>query len=102
MITIIDKENKTHLIDFTPGQTLLKVLIDNNLDEGVGICGGCCDCATCHVRAPECTNIPLNNEEDLTLEAYALNRYDDSRLGCQFELTEDMDNYVFTIVNENN
>jgi len=100
MITIIDKENKKHLIDFKPGQTLLKTLIENNLDDGVGICGGCCDCATCHVRAPDLQYLRLNKEEDETLEAYALNRYDDSRLGCQFELTEDMDNYVFTIVNE--
>tara|TARA_B100000809_G_C14943191_1_gene461169 strand:+ start:449 stop:754 length:306 start_codon:yes stop_codon:yes gene_type:complete len=101
MIYIIDKQGKKHSVEFKPGQTLLKVLIDNDLDEGVGICGGCCDCATCHVRAPDLQYLRLNKEEDVTLEAYALTRHDDSRLGCQLELTEDMNNYIFTIVNEN-
>ena len=43
---------------------------------------------------------PINEEEDATLDAYALNRYNDSRLGCQIRLTEQMKGYKFTIVNE--
>tara|TARA_B100000029_G_C17234046_1_gene836422 strand:- start:399 stop:704 length:306 start_codon:yes stop_codon:yes gene_type:complete len=100
MITIIDKLGRTNDVDFNIGETLLTCIVRNNLNHGVGICGGCCNCATCHVRVTGDDLNPINEEEDATLDAYALNRYDDSRLGCQIRLTEQMKGYKFTIVNE--
>jgi 2Fe-2S ferredoxin len=99
MITIIDKLGRTNEVDFNINETLLTCIVRNNLDHGVGICGGCCDCATCHVRVTG-TIDPVNEEEDATLDAYALNRYDDSKLGCQIRLTEQHDGSKFIIVNE--
>ena len=72
---------------------------DHDVPGMVAECGGACACATCHVyvdaawlqRLP-----PVDEMEDAMLDA-AQDRSPESRLGCQIELTPELDGMRVTI-----
>ncbi|KAL1131613.1 hypothetical protein AAG570_011227, partial [Ranatra chinensis] len=76
------------------GDSILDVVVNNDLDfDGFGACEGTLTCSTCHVilkqadydRLPE---KPSDEEFDMLDLAYGLT--DTSRLGCQIQLTKDL------------
>lgn len=77
------------------GDSLLDVIVNNNIDlDGFGACEGTLTCSTCHlIFKPEDYNKlpdkPSDEELDMLDLAYELT--DTSRLGCQINLTKDMD-----------
>jgi len=77
------------------GDSLLDVVVNNNLDfDGFGACEGTLTCSTCHCifkqedydRLPE---KPCDEELDMLDLAYDLTPT--SRLGCQIQLTKELD-----------
>ena len=85
------------------GETLLDVARANAMDEDIeGICGGLCACATCHVYVDE-PYLGLLDEQDEdeedTLDASAgtILLKPNSRLGCQIQLTAQLDGLVATV-----
>ena len=84
------------------GQTLLDVGHGNLGDEMAGICGGDCECATCHVYVDE-PYLGLLDEQDEdetdTLDASAdfTPIKANSRLGCQIKLTAALDGMVVRV-----
>lgn len=77
------------------GDTLLDVVVNNSIDfDGYGACEGTLTCSTCHVilkkedfeRLPD---KPSDEEFDMLDLAFGLT--DTSRLGCQIQLTKDLD-----------
>ncbi|XP_028173246.1 adrenodoxin [Ostrinia nubilalis] len=84
----IDTEGKV-------GDTLLDVVVNNDLNiEGFGACEGTLTCSTCHVilKQKDYDSLPeevTDEERDMLDLAYGLT--DTSRLGCQIELTKDLD-----------
>ena len=91
------RNNETTTVDVPAGFTLMEAARDYaQLPEIPGDCGGACACATCHVIVePEWYDklSPINQdlaEQDL-LEyepGYVPNQ---SRLGCQVQLTRELD-----------
>ncbi len=76
------------------GESLMQVATGNAVDGIIGECGGGCACATCHVYVePEWRDVvgPPDVLEEMTLEGVAHIMQDNSRLGCQVLLTEEMD-----------
>lgn len=77
------------------GDTLLDVIVDNKIDlDGFGACEGTLTCSTCHlIFKPEdydkLPDKPGDEEMDMLDLAYDLT--DTSRLGCQINLTQDME-----------
>lgn len=77
------------------GDSLLDVVVDNNIDlDGFGACEGTLTCSTCHlIFKPEdydkLPDKPGDEEMDMLDLAYDLT--DTSRLGCQINLTKDME-----------
>ncbi len=74
------------------------------LDYGVAaICGGLCSCATCHVYIDEAwvDRLPAkqSDEQELLVELTDY-REQTSRLSCQVEFTEDLDNLKLTIAED--
>jgi ferredoxin len=73
------------------GESLLQTAHNNEIDLE-GACEGVCACSTCHLILPkelyDSLSEPSEDEEDMLDMAYGLT--DTSRLGCQIELTEDM------------
>lgn len=76
------------------GETLMDAAKRKELVEAT--CGGAVECATCHIHLVSSTSevqaVPVpepTNEEEDQLE-YALFADDNSRLGCQIEITPDL------------
>ncbi|OQV22335.1 putative Adrenodoxin, mitochondrial [Hypsibius exemplaris] len=95
------REGKTYDAYGKAGDTLLDVIINNDLDfDGFGACEGTLACSTCHVIVPQAEfdrlpNKPCDEELDMLDLAYDLTKT--SRLGCQIEISADLDGIEVTI-----
>ena len=66
----------------------------------VGACGGCLQCATCHVYVDEGFLGKLDaieGEEEVMLQSTAADRKPNSRLSCQIRLRPEFDGIVVTM-----
>ena len=94
-MTFIDQKGAATEVQSPAGKSILEIAHSNNIDIE-GACEGAMACSTCHVvvedewyaRLPD----PGIDEEDMLDLAFGLTRT--SRLGCQLELTDDLDGLV--------
>lgn len=100
-ITITDRNSNTNDYEFRNKQKLTSLMIQNNLDEGFGICGGFLDCGTCHVVVESGGSMEKQEDEQDCLDAFAFNANDKSRLACQVILNESWDGASIKIVPDN-
>lgn len=104
-ITIIDREGISHEVDAPTdmNMNIMELVRAYELaPEGtVGICGGMAMCASCqcYVLTPEIPLPEMNPDEDAML-AEAFNVKENSRLGCQLHLSDDMDGLVVELAPE--
>ncbi|MCC3304895.1 ferredoxin family 2Fe-2S iron-sulfur cluster binding protein [Sneathiella sp. HT1-7] len=97
-MTFIKPDGTRQEVDAPLGRTILEIAHQNNIDLE-GACEGSLACSTCHIivseedfeRLPE----PTEDEEDMLDLAYGLTRT--SRLGCQIEITEELDDLVVSL-----
>lgn len=83
-------------VNVKAGTTVMQAANDNNIDEIVAECGGNCVCATCHCYVDEAWEEkagPASEDEDLMLEMHEMKK-DNSRLGCQLQIGEDLDGII--------
>jgi len=77
------------------GDSLLDVVVNNNVDlDGFGACEGTLTCSTCHLifKTNDYEKLPDKpGDEELDMLDLAYDLTDTSRLGCQINLTKDMD-----------
>uniref|UniRef100_A0A8B9T586 Adrenal ferredoxin n=1 Tax=Anas platyrhynchos TaxID=8839 RepID=A0A8B9T586_ANAPL len=83
-----------------PGDSLLDVVIENNLDiDGFGACEGTLACSTCHLifedHIFEKLDAITDEEMDMLDLAYGLT--DTSRLGCQICLKKSMEDMTVRV-----
>ncbi|REE00205.1 2Fe-2S iron-sulfur cluster-binding protein [Marinoscillum furvescens] len=80
---------------------IMELAKENNVEGIDGDCGGVCSCATCHVHvAPEHfdkVGKASEIEEDMLELDDNANEY--SRLGCQIEISEDLNGIVLQVAN---
>ena len=94
-ITIIDREGVSHEVDAPTdmNMNIMELVRAYELaPEGtIGICGGMAMCASCQVYVLEGENQlqPMEDEEDAML-AEAFHVQDNSRLGCQIPITQEI------------
>ncbi|XP_077197746.1 adrenodoxin, mitochondrial [Paroedura picta] len=82
------------------GDTLLDVVVDNNLDiDGFGACEGTLACSTCHLIFEDHVFKKLDaiTDEELDMLDLAYGLTETSRLGCQIYLQPSMDNLVVRV-----
>ena len=88
-------------IDAEDGLTLMEIARDNDL--GIeGTCGGSISCCSCHVVIEKNWFIkvgPANPDEEDMLDL-AVDLQPTSRLGCQIEVTPELDGLIVNIPNE--
>ncbi|XP_058519926.1 adrenodoxin, mitochondrial isoform X2 [Ochotona princeps] len=99
-VNFINRDGETLTAKGKVGDSLLDVVIENNLDiDGFGACEGTLACSTCHLIFEEHIYDklqPVTDEENDMLDlAYGLT--DRSRLGCQICLTKSMDNMTVRV-----
>tara|TARA_R110000764_G_scaffold91650_1_gene174808 strand:+ start:138 stop:470 length:333 start_codon:yes stop_codon:yes gene_type:complete len=94
-ITIIDREGISHEIDAPTdmNMNLMEVVRSYELaPEGtVGICGGMAMCASCQCYVLSDHELPEKGDDEEAMLSEAFNVKDNSRLGCQLHISEDMD-----------
>lgn len=100
-IVAIDREGEEHVVEATPGWSVMEIIREAGLPIEAA-CGGCCACATCHVYVePEwlAQLDPASDEEDRMLdEAYQVQ--ENSRLSCQIPFREELDGMKVTLAPE--
>lgn len=84
--------------DVKLGETLMDIALDNDLDMECA-CEGQLACSTCHVYVDEdfFDKLPEIDEEEEDMLDLAWGLEDNSRLGCQIEMTTALDGCTFTI-----
>ena len=97
-IIFVKPDESEHTIAVENGTTVMEAGRDANL--GIeGTCGGCLSCATCHVIVDPTwflkTGAASEDEVDMLDLAFGLS--ETSRLGCQIEMSDDLDGLKVTI-----
>jgi 2Fe-2S ferredoxin len=98
VIHVIDRAGERHTLEALEGWRVMEIIRDWNLPIE-GLCGGACECATCHVfvseewvdRLPP----PLPEEED-QLDTVPITRKT-SRLSCQILWSPELDGLEVTL-----
>jgi len=94
-ITVIDREEKYHELDAPTDMNMNLMELCKAYELPVeGTCGGMALCSTCHCYVESDTELPeaKEAEEDMLDQAFFVE--DNSRLGCQLKLTDDLDGLV--------
>jgi len=105
-ITIKDREGIVHEVDAPTdmNMNLMEVVRSYELaPEGtIGICGGMAMCASCqcYVNSEHILPEKSDDEEAMLSEAFFVE--DNSRLGCQIHMTEDLNGLAVELAPEEN
>ena len=98
IINVIDEFGEKHQIE-TPlemGLNLMDVLRSHDLVEGA--CGGMALCATCHCYVESDHKLGDQGDDELAMldQLFSIDE-DKSRLACQIQITEEIDNITVKI-----
>ncbi len=94
-ITVIDREGQSHELEAPTDMNMNLMEMCKAYELPVeGTCGGMALCSTCHVYIEDDHELPemKEAEEDMLDQAFFVE--DNSRLGCQLLITEDLDGLV--------
>ncbi len=97
-LKVIDRNGQLHSLDTAEGWRVMELLRDQNVGVD-GICGGACDCGTCHVIvAPEWADRlqAANDDELLKLDELPVLE-PTSRLSCQIIWSDALDGLTLTL-----
>jgi ferredoxin, 2Fe-2S len=101
-LMIIDRGGTAHEVVVECGVSVMEAIRNGGIDDVLGLCGGCCSCATCHVFVdPAWLSVlqpPSRDEADL-LDGSS-SRSSTSRLSCQILVQDEYDGMRLTIAPE--
>jgi 2Fe-2S ferredoxin len=100
-ITVVAVDGQQQDIEFDQGDSLMEVLRDAGYEEIVAMCGGCCSCATCHVKIIDQARyqlLPVEEDEETLLSLVDDYELDSSRLSCQITMSEAQQGMTVNIV----
>lgn len=86
-VTKLDGEQVA--IDAMEGLTVMEAIRDSGVPGLLATCGGCCACATCHIKidAGFGALFPTMQDDERDLLDTSLHSDDQSRLSCQLPIT---------------
>lgn len=95
-ITFITHDENTFTVDVESGTSLMQAAVNNDIEGIVGECGGLCSCATCHCYIDPAWTTKTGDADDMERDMLecALEPAENSRLGCQVEVSDDLDGLV--------
>ncbi|MCE2895953.1 MAG: 2Fe-2S iron-sulfur cluster-binding protein [Flammeovirgaceae bacterium] len=97
-VNIIDRQGQTHLLDAPTDMNMNIMEICKAHELPVeGICGGMALCASCQVYVESDTALPEQGDSELAMLDQAFHVKDNSRLGCQIRITEEIDGIVLRL-----
>jgi len=76
--------------------SIMSAAINNGVPGIVAECHGACCCSTCHVLVdPEWyARLPEPTDHELDMLEFAIDPKENSRLGCQIKITDDLDGLI--------
>ncbi|WP_034062588.1 2Fe-2S iron-sulfur cluster-binding protein [Lacinutrix jangbogonensis] len=94
-IKITDRNGVTHVV-LAPtdmAMNLMEVVrsYELALEGTIGICGGMAMCASCQCYVLSETKLPEMQDDEEAMLSEAFNVKDNSRLGCQIQMTPEME-----------
>ena len=94
-LQIIDREGVAHKV-IAPtdmAMNLMEVIRSYELaEEGtIGVCGGMAMCASCQCYIKSNHKLPEKTDDEDAMLAEAFNVLDNSRLGCQIQITKELE-----------
>ena len=94
-ITIIDRDGVSHEVEAPTdmNMNIMELVRAYELaPEGtIGICGGMAMCASCQCYVLNDVALPEKSDDEEAMLSEAFNVKDNSRLGCQMHITEELD-----------
>ena len=103
-IHITDRNGETHQVDAPTdmAMNLMEVIKGFELvPEGtIGTCGGMAMCASCQCYIESDTPLPEMEMDEEAMLAEAFNVKENSRLGCQIQLSPDLNGFTFELAPE--
>jgi len=97
-VNIIDRQGETHLLDAPTDMNMNIMEICKAHELPVeGICGGMALCASCQVYVESDTALPEQGDSELAMLDQAFHVKDNSRLGCQIRITQEIDGIVLRL-----
>jgi 2Fe-2S ferredoxin len=98
-LNVTDRDGNEHQIEAKLGATLMEVLRDREELGVVGLCGGICSCATCHIYVdPDwASKLPAASSGEQEVLADTPDTNPQSRLGCQIKIKPEYDGLRVTI-----
>ena len=100
-VTIIDREGKAHdLVGPTDMNMNIMELCKSYELPVIGECGGMAMCATCQCYLESETTLPEQSDSELDMLDQAFFVKDNSRLGCQIQLEENIHGIVLRLAPE--
>ena len=97
-VTFISPKGDKKTVEARVGWTVLDVAHENDIDIE-GVCGGGMACSTCHVYVASkfLEKIPGIGEEEEAILEFAPDRKENSRLGCQIKVGDELDGLEVTL-----
>ncbi|MFV0276691.1 MAG: 2Fe-2S iron-sulfur cluster-binding protein [Parahaliea sp.] len=95
-ITYIENDGRTFEVEAEVGSTIMQTAVDNGIEGILAECGGACSCATCHCYIDEAwvEKVGEANPMEKEMLDFAVDPKDNSRLGCQVDITADFNGLV--------
>ena len=100
-INIIDRERNKHSIVVPTDMNMNLMEVCKSYEFPIeGICGGMAMCASCHVYVNSDSLLDDVSEDEKAMLSEAFNIKSSSRLGCQIQITKELDGMTFEIAPE--
>ena len=100
-IKIIDREGETHSIEAPTDMVMnLMEVFKANEFPVEGTCGGMAMCASCQCYVLSDTFLPEKSDDEEAMLSEAFNVKENSRLGCQIFLSNDMEGLTIELAPE--
>lgn len=100
-VTIIDREGIPHELEAPTDMNMSIMELCRAYDLPVkGECGGMAMCATCQCYLESDTELPEQGDSELDMLDQAFFVKSNSRLGCQIQLTDEIDGIVLRLAPE--
>ena len=101
-ITATDRDGTIHKLEGREDLSLMEILREAGLSIEA-LCGGSCQCATCHVfiEEPYLSKLkPQTDFEAAIIEGEGSDVHTNSRLACQIKWQDELDGIVLTVAPE--
>lgn len=100
-VTIIDREGEKHELQAPTDMNMNIMELCKAYELPVlGECGGMAMCATCQCYLESDTELPEQSDDELDMLDQAFHVEDNSRLGCQIQISDDVDGIVLRLAPE--